>query len=244
MDTATATKDIFRFKKFHVDQTNCLMKVSTDGVLLGAWTRISKSRTALDIGSGSGVIAIMLAQRSAELMQIVGVEIDKNSCLQARENAAISPWTERLKMVHASVQEYARTCGQTFDLIVSNPPFFTAGTLSYNQKRNSVRHAVSLPHDDLLQAVSVLLSPAGRFSVILPVFEGTRFKEQAERYQLYLSAETRVHGMAGKPVERVLLEFSRRQPDDIRSDKIVIYSEEKIFTESYKQLTRDFYLKF
>lgn len=244
MNTVTATKDIFRFKKFHVDQTNCLMKVSTDGVLLGAWTRILASRTALDIGSGSGVIAIMLAQRSTELMQIVGVEIDENSCLQARENTTASPWADRLGMVHASVQDYARNCGQTFDLIVSNPPFFTAGTLSYNQKRNSVRHAVSLPHDDLLQVVSVLLSPAGHFSVILPVFEGTRFKEQAEGYQLYLSAETQVHGVASKPVERVLFEFARRKPDYIRRNKIVIYSEVKEFTESYKQLTKDFYLKF
>ncbi|MBY5959807.1 methyltransferase domain-containing protein [Membranicola marinus] len=236
--------DVFHFKQFDVHQDRCLMKVCTDGVLLGSWVSVKGAESAMDIGTGSGVIALMLAQRSAFLHRITGVEIDEGSYQQACSNAAQSPWSERVEMIHAPIQDYIREAIDRFDLIISNPPFFTGGTLSESQPKNEVRHTVKLPHSDLLRAVKQLMSPKGRFSVILPVMEGYRFVELAEQYRLYLSRRTRVFTRPGKPVERFLLEFSHDQGVLLEEKDLYIHEGRKNdFSSEYVNLTRDFYLK-
>ena len=146
------------------------MKVGTDGVLLGAWAAVKQAQHILDIGTGTGLIAIMLGQRNAKAI-IHGVEIDEIAFAQAYGNMDAAPWNDRLKAIHSSIQEFAKTQERKYDHIVRNPPFFSGGTFSNNQDRNSVRHTVKLPHGDLLNAVQKLLSVDGRFSVILPYIE-------------------------------------------------------------------------
>ncbi len=238
-------EDVFHFKQFDIHQDKCLMKVCTDGVLLGSWVRLDGVRTGIDIGAGSGIIALMLAQRSEKIDQITGIEIDEESWCQASTNAAQSEWSDRIEMVHASIQDYMWTAPGTVDLIVSNPPFFTGGTLSESQPKNEVRHTVKLPHSDLLRAVKKLMSSTGHFAVILPVMEGYRFVELAEQYRLYLTKRTQVYTRPGKPVERLLMEFSHVDGQPVREDSLVIHENESAgFSIEYKNLTGDFYLNF
>lgn len=217
------------------------MKIGTDGVLLGAWADVSNARAALDIGTGSGVIAIMLAQRSEQL-RIDAVEVDTFAFEQAAENMLNCPWSDRLTIIPNSIQEFAAECPEKYDLIVSNPPFFSGGTFSQNQDRNSVRHTVKLPHGDLLGAARTLLAPEGRFCVILPYIEGLRFLELAEGYHLHCTHMTEVRTKADKPVERLLMQFER-QPGKTLVDGLVIQKgDNNDWTEAYMALTRAFYL--
>lgn len=217
------------------------MKVGTDGVLLGAWADVSGVKTALDIGTGSGVIAIMLGQRAPEA-SIHAVEIDPDACAQAQENMQLTPWATRLTAFPIPIQEFAQTHNHRYDLIVSNPPFFTGGTFSNNQDRNSVRHTIKLPHGDLLAAVRSMLTEQGKFCVILPFIEGLRFQELAASYNLYCTKMTEVHPKADKPVERLLLQFER-QENPLKKDHLVIQNEGiNAWTEAYIALTGEFYL--
>jgi len=232
----------FVFKQFEIYQDKCAMKVGTDGVLLGAWVDVSDVANALDIGTGTGVIAIMLGQRT-EKAQIHAVEIDEVSFEQARRNMERPSWSERLKVFHTSIQNFHPAEPEHYDLIVSNPPFFTGGTFSSNQQRNQVRHTVKMPHGDLLTAVRNLLAPSGRFCVVLPHIEGLRFQELAETYRLFCNRVTEVRPLPNKPVERLLLQFERRKAP-VRRDELVLKKEGgKGWTKDYKDLTREFYLE-
>lgn len=218
------------------------MKIGTDGVLLGAWADVSAVKTALDIGTGSGVIAIMLAQRAPEA-QIHGIDIDEHSCQQAAENMKAAPWASQLEVLHQPVQDFARVHGHQYDLIVSNPPFFTGGTFSHDQDRNSVRHTVKLPHNDLLRAVQALLAERGRFAVVLPYIEGLRFQELAEGYNLHCNRLTEVLPKPQSPIERLLMEFER-EPRAQKTDRLVLRKDGQHlnWTAEYMELTGDFYL--
>lgn len=235
--------DAFRFKQFQVQQDRCAMKVNTDGVLLGAWTAVAQRQRALDIGTGTGVIAMMLAQRAPQL-NITGVEIDADSAAQAAENMAATPWKDRLSCVQVPVQEFARNAQETFDLIVCNPPFFSGGVLSEAHDRNVVRHTVKLPHGELLHAVRNLLSKDGVFTVILPWLEGLRFQELASHYGLQVRFRVDVRGKVGKPVERILLQLERN-PCELQQSELTIQEEgpeNNLWTEEYKSLVKDFYI--
>jgi tRNA1Val (adenine37-N6)-methyltransferase len=166
----------FTFKQFKIYQDRCAMKVGTDGVLLGAWVRIQDAQKMLDVGTGTGVIAIMLAQRAAhtEGVAVHAVEIDEAALAQAQENMAASPFNYCLAGFHDSIQDFAKKSADKYDLIVSNPPFFTGGTLSSSADVSQVRHTVKLPHGDLLNATRELLAKNGRFAVVLPLIEGLR----------------------------------------------------------------------
>ncbi len=233
----------FYFKQFTIHQDRCTMKVGTDGVLLGAWANVEGSSRVLDIGTGSGLVAIMLAQRTSAQAEIHGVEVDKAAAEQARENMAATPWAGRMQVFHTSIQEYAGGASQQYQLIVSNPPFFSGGTFSHNQDRNSVRHTVKLPHGDLLSAVRNLLSPDGRFSLVLPYIEGLRFQELAKNYHLSCTRMTEVRPKAGKPVERLLLEFERKAKPAEKDTLIIQKEGQNEWTEEYIGLAGDFYLK-
>jgi tRNA1Val (adenine37-N6)-methyltransferase len=237
----TQSKPFF-FKQFVVHQEKCVMKVGTDGVLLGAWADVAGMERGLDIGTGSGLIALMLAQRAPGAV-IHAVEIDDRSCQQARENAQRSPWAGRLQIHHAAIQDYVSRNEGNYDLIVSNPPFFSGGTFSHNQERNSVRHTIKLPHGDLLTAARSLLSPRGRFSVVLPYIEGLRFQELAQSYRLYCTRMVEVRPRPNKPVERLLLEFGSVRRSRQQEQLVIQEAESDEWTEEYKTLTRDFYLK-
>lgn len=218
------------------------MKVGTDGVLLGAWADVESAKSILDIGTGTGVIAIMLAQRAAEA-KVSGIEIDDAACEQAQQNMDASPFANRLKAELSPIQDFAKLSREDFDLIVSNPPFFSGGTFSENQDRNSVRHTVKLSHGDLLMAVQKLLSKQGKFCLILPYLEGLRFQEMAKNYNLFCTKMTEVRPKKDKSVERLLLQFERKEKET-EIDAIIIQKEKRNdWTKEYIALTGDFYLK-
>jgi len=231
----------FQFKQFVIEQDQCMMKIGTDGVLLGAWIDVSNSKSILDIGTGTGVIAIMAAQRTEDAI-IHGVEIDEAAFVQAQSNMNKTPWKDRLTPFHQSIQDFTRESTHKYDLIVSNPPFFSGGTLSDNLSRNEVRHTVKLPNGELLNCARRLLAPGGCLAVILPYIEGLRFQEQAESYGFYCNKITEVHPKAGKPVERLLLEFSMVQKDLVKEELIIQFDKRNDYTEDYITLTKEFYL--
>lgn len=231
----------FKFKQFTIEQDQCTMKVGTDGVLLGAWTNTENVKLALDIGTGTGLIAIMLAQRN-EIAQIHGIEIDTLACEQAQINMDNSPWKDRLSSINQSIQDYIKNNDIRYDLIVSNPPFFSGGTFSSNQDKNNVRHTIKLPHGDLLSAVRSLLAPEGHFSVILPLIEGLRFRELARTYQLYCSKLTEVHPKADHQVERLIMQFGKKEVGLHKDQLFIREGQTDQYTAEYQELTQAFYL--
>jgi tRNA1Val (adenine37-N6)-methyltransferase len=231
----------FRFKQFTVQQSGAAMKVNTDGVLLGAWTPVERSERAVDVGAGTGVIALMLAQRNARL-SIDAVEIDEASAQQAAANVRQSPWDARIRVVHVSFQQFAQAAESRYHLIVSNPPYFVNALPSVDEKRRVSRHAAALPYAGLLNGAAALLEPEGLLSVILPCVEGALFTAQAVARGLYCIRKTTVYAAAGKPAKRVLLLFAR-EPAPLQEDALAIHLPHGAgYTSEYKALTGDFYL--
>ena len=230
----------FHFKQFSVRHDRCAMKVGTDAVLLGAWVNVTNARTILDIGTGSGVIALMLAQRTTQSTIIESVEIEKDAADQAAENFLQSPWPSKLKVEHLAIQDYISA--DRFDLIVTNPPYFNKSLAAPDKRRHDVRHTSMLPYEELLSSVARLLSPEGRFNVILPYAEGKLFSEVALRYQLYCSRRYSFRSRREKPVERTLMEFTRTMRS-LDEGEILLYDTELEWSADYQELTRDFYLK-
>ncbi len=232
----------FKFKQFELYQDQCTMKVGTDGVLLGSWVSVANAENILDIGTGTGVIAIMMAQRNPHT-KIYGVEIDENAYLQAKENFKASPWNATLIAINDSIQDFQLKTTEKFDLIVSNPPFFSGGTFSHNENKNNVRQTVKLSHADLLRAVALLLKKEGKFSIILPWIEGLRFLEIAKSCMLYCNEMVEVIPKKSKPIERLLMTFEKTPKELIKSTLIIQPDDAKRneYSEDYKNLTKAFY---
>lgn len=233
---------VFRFKAFAVRQNRCPMKVGTDGVLLGAWVGVEpEDRRILDIGTGTGLLALMLAQRTPA--RIEAVEIDEQSALEARDNVLASPWSDRIGVVCTDVQTYDPGC--RFDLIVSNPPFYVDSLVSPDGGRTRVRHAEALPFEALRDAVLRLLAPDGRFALVLPPPEAARFVALAAG-RLFVRRRTEVCPTPGRGVRRWLLELGRTPCTTPETDRLVIArgNASGDYTPEYRALTRDFYLKF
>lgn len=220
------------------------MKVGTDGIMLGAWAEVAGVSKALDIGTGTGVIALMLAQRAPEAA-IHGIDIDEVACQQARENFEAAPWKDRLSIIQESIQDYARTTRTSYDLIVSNPPFFSGGTFGMKEERAIARQTVRMPHGDLLIAVRQLLARSGRFCLVLPYLEGLRFQERAEEYHLFCTKVTEVKPSPDAPVKRLLMQFEQ-EDKPTETDQLVIRATdaEDSYTTDYRALLKDFLLKF
>ena len=229
----------FNFKHFAIEQEGDVMKVGTDGILLGAWLDTTKAKSILDIGTGTGMIAIMCAQKNQEA-KIDAVDIEEAAYRLATHNVKQSPWAKRMEVFHSSVQDFAATTDREYDLIVSNPPFFTGGTFSKNKDRNQMRHTIKLPNGELLQAARRLMSWEGRFCVILPYIEGLRFQEQAAQYGLYCSRQTEVIPTPEKPIERLLMQFERTKKE-METDQLIV-EEDRKYTKAFVELTKDFYL--
>jgi len=232
----------FHFKQFDIQQAEGVMKVGTDGVLLGAWASHPAPTSILDIGSGTGVISIMLAQRF-ENAKITGIEISEIANTLANQNMQASPWKERLHNQLLSFQDFHQNSTEQFDLIITNPPFFTGGTLSDSPLRNQMRQTVKLPHGDLLTGVRKLLSDNGILCLILPTIEGLRFAELAATYNFYLKEKIEVTSAPNKPVERLLLAFTKQKLQTTLVKPLLIQFEQRNdWTREYWELTGAFYL--
>ncbi len=231
----------FHFKKFEVEQIGAAHPVGTDSVLLGAWADVSGAERVLDIGTGTGVVALIVAQRANPTLMGLALEIHPPSAALARRNFAASPWADRLQVVEMSVQDFAQSTKHQFDLIVSNPPFFSERTVSPDPERRLGRHTATLPPGDLLEAAGRLLAPRGRFCVVLPALEGQRLCELAVPLGLYWTKITRVRSRPEKPVERWLIQFER-DPYPFEQAELLIYEQGERYSEAFRALTGDFYL--
>ncbi len=235
-------KNIFRFKQFSLNQDRCAMKVGTDGVLLGAWASLEKHpESILEIGAGTGVIALMMAQRSPS-QTIDAIELDDHAYEQCTENFESSPWGDRMFCYHAGLDEFVDEWEDTYDLIVSNPPFYSEDVSSGDKSRDQARQNQSLPFDELLEGVSRLLSPKGIFSTIIPFKEEEAFLHLAAQLNLFPQRITRVKGNPTSETKRSLLEFVFNATETkIKALTIEIRRHE--YTQEYVDLTKDFYLK-
>ncbi|MDO4728165.1 MAG: methyltransferase [Bacteroidota bacterium] len=232
---------MFHFKKFNIKQDKAAMKVGTDGVLLGAWINIPDvCQSALDIGTGTGLIALMLAQRS-DIEIIDGIEIEDNAYEQTVENFENTPWNDRLFCYHCSLEEFSQEIDDKYDLIVCNPPFFDPSTPIGNNARAQARYTTSLPFSELLKSVDCLLSETGTFGVIIPFEQETHFINLALENNLFPSRITRVRGNAQAPLKRSLLTFVRTK-ENICIDELVIETARHTYTSEYIELVKDFYL--
>lgn len=231
----------FRFKQFTVFHDRCAMKVGTDGVLVGAWADTRNAKRILDIGTGTGLIALMLAQRSQA--QIDAVDIDEDACVQAKENVARSPWSDRIQIYHCSIQNYAATCQQGYDLIVSNPPFFENSSKALKRARTVARHSDLLTQVDILQIAQELLYEDGRLVVIYPCEEAKAFQEKAELFGFFCSKKLYIKPTQESQVKRILLEFNKIQL--LNQEKtIVIELAKHLYSPEFVALIKNFYLKY
>ncbi|TCP28420.1 tRNA1Val (adenine37-N6)-methyltransferase [Tenacibaculum skagerrakense] len=235
----------FKFKEFTVYQDKTAMKIGTDAVLLGAWCSISKfPDSILDVGAGTGVVALMLAQRT-DAMTIDAVEINEYAYEQTVENFERSDWGDRLFCYNASFQEFAEEFSEeeeTYELIVSNPPFYTDDYETDNNARNEARFTSSLSFQDLLSGVNSLLEDNGVFATIIPFKEEKSFVQLALTFNLHLNRVCRVRGNENSELKRSLLEFSYEK-NELISEELVIEKERHQYTDAYIELTKDFYLK-
>jgi tRNA1Val (adenine37-N6)-methyltransferase len=234
---------VFKFKQFSIDQDRCAMKIGTDGVLLGAWAPIDNNPfSVLDIGTGTGIIALMLSQRS-NAQQIDALEIDDDAYEQAVDNFENSPWSDRLFCFHAGLDEFVEEPEDEYDLIISNPPFYTEDYKTENQQRDLARFADAMPFEDLVEAADLLLSENGVLAVIIPFKEEDNFLALAKEYELYPIKITRVKGTPTTEIKRSLLAFSRNENTPLLTDELIIETARHIYTPEYIELTNDFYLK-
>jgi tRNA1Val (adenine37-N6)-methyltransferase len=216
------------------------MKVGTDGVLVGTWTRLRDNDSVLDVGAGSGLVSLILAQRNSNT-HITPIEIDKQATAQATENIQASPFRNIDECRSISFQEFALETTCCYDLIVSNPPFFSASLKSPNRQRSVARHSDSLPIEEFIELAADLLSPQGRISFIFPFSEKEELVSLSAKNNLHVSRLTSVISTAGSQPKRVLVELSM-VPCKTVSDELIIEVENGVYSPDFNALVRDFYL--
>jgi tRNA1Val (adenine37-N6)-methyltransferase len=231
----------FAFKQFTIHQDKSAFKVGTDGVLLGASSDITGVKRILDIGSGTGLIAIMLAQRGDA--EIVAIEPDHDSYIQACDNVSLCKWNSRIKVEYTDLQNYFPD-EEKFDLIVTNPPYFTDSLKSPDPRKSAARHNGSLTPEEILKGVSRLLDDDGRLHLILPYIEGNVFIAEAHKFGLYCDSILKIRPVTNGEIRRLILGFGRKKTKYTERFLTIEHGRRHDFTEEYISLTKDFYLKF
>jgi len=233
---------LFKFKQFSVNQDRCAMKIGTDGVLLGAWTPlINNPYNILDIGAGTGILSLMLAQRS-NAEQIDAIEIDEEAYEQCVENFETSPWGDKLFCFHAGLDEFVDEPEDEYDLIISNPPFYAEDFKTDDSQRDMARFQDAMPFEELIEAAALLLSDNGIFSVIIPFKEEAKFVSMCKELDLFPLQITRVKGTPTSDIKRSLLAFTRIEQTPL-IDELTIEISRHQYTSEYIELTKEFYLK-
>lgn len=241
--------DSFAFKEFEVKQSNCAMKVGTDAVLLGAWGILPETGNTLDIGTGTGIIAMMAAQRSSSLID--AIEIDEDAYREAFDNCKKSKWGDRINVHHISFQKFIPEARKKYDMILSNPPYFSNCVQAASEPRTMARHTCNLSFEELVDGIASLLKHDGSFATILPLKEADDLTAIARRYNLYMNRITYVKTTCSKPAKRTLMQFGFHQATP-RHEILIIENEPeagstiktRIYSDEYKKLTRNFYLNF
>ena len=232
----------FQFKKFTVMHNRCAMKVGTDGVLLGAWATPPGNGAILDVGTGSGLIALMLAQKCNA--NITGIEIDLQAVEQARENVKQSPWRNRIRIEHSTFQKHVDNTSNKYDMVITNPPYFTNSINAPDLNRTNARHQTELTMEGLFAGVKKVLKPQGRFSMIHPVENEPELLLLASVSSLYPCEIMYVQPTPQLPPKRILMNFWMKKVP-LKSETLTIESGKRHnYTEQYKKLTKDYYLAF
>lgn len=231
----------FQFKQFFIRHDQCAMRVNTDGILLGAIAHINECRQILDLGTGSGLVAIMLAQRTPQHCQITALEFEPNAFQQAVENGKNSAWAERIEIVQGDVMQHH--FDQKFDLIVSNPPYFSDSLACRNEERDFARNFTAQSHFDWLKQAKKWLAENGRITFILPTEAAENLISQSAEIGLYCTEQWRICTKVGKTAKRQVVSFSEKKTA-CEQKSLVIYNAENQYTAEFKALTQDFYLNF
>jgi tRNA1Val (adenine37-N6)-methyltransferase len=238
----------FRCKQFFVSHQHCAMKVGTDALLLGAWTSVPASGDCLDIGCGSGILSLMLAQRTGSSQLIDAVELDSAAAVQARQNVLESPWPSRIRVIKRDILTYPGSADhlaqRRYQQITSNPPYFTAALANPDQQKQLARHNDQLPFAGLLQAAAALLAPNGRFSLILPVQEAERLLVLARDSGWHLLRAQAVQSQPDKSPARLLLELGLAPATPEQLPVLLVRDEQGQYSPAYRQLLAGFYLNF
>lgn len=229
----------FQFKQFRIEQENAAMKVCTDSCILGAWVDPKNARRILDIGTGTGLLSLMLAQRSEATID--AIEIDEAAAEQAKQNVKSSAWSERISVYHSSIQSYMEdTTSHQYDLIITNPPFYSNYLKSEKENVNVAYHSVALPTEDLLKAVKKLLNPKGRLVVLLPPYEAELLREEALEYGLYASKILQIKDTERANIFRDITEFSYSL--ELPSVSQLTIKKEEGYSEEFVKLLKEYYL--
>ena len=232
-------KNSFTFKHFTIYQDRCAMKVCTDACILGASAAIENVKSILDIGTGTGLLALMLAQRTNA--KIDAVEIEENAYSQAVSNISESKFKNKVTVYHQDIKLY--NAANSYDLIISNPPFYQKSLKSPDSQTNKALHAVELTFDELIASVKRLLKPNGRFVVLLPPFEVEKLIAIAQKKELYLSKKILIRHDESKPVFRIIATFQNLQTLDYQEETLVIHEKNsKTYSENFRALLKDYYL--
>ena len=232
----------FRFKQFTVEDDLSSMRVGTDSVLLGSWIKADNALEIMDIGTGCGIIALMMAQKSKA--SITAIDIDRDSASQASRNFGSSPWTGRMMALNVSFMDFVNHHNGQFDLITANPPWFSNSLKSPHRSRNIARHDDLLKPDDLFSGVKKLLTQNGSFYIIIPADSASSTALTAREYSLFLNRQMIVRPKPEKDPNRILMEFSFTAPDQLFTEEITIRNSDNSFTDAYLAMTKDFYLDF
>lgn len=234
----------FQFKQFIVNQDKAAMKVGTDGVLLGSWTDVDNCKEILDVGTGTGLLALMLAQRNQQA-NISAIDIESGAVEQAKENFKLSPWESRLLVDNITLQAFTETCNKRFDLIICNPPFFKSSLKSDNGNRNLARHNDALPFNQLISCAHKLSMPHGKLAVIIPSDLELDFLEQIIPYNYNLIRKLNVKPTPKKSAHRVLLEFCVGADTALQERTIIVEDKGRhAYSDDFISLMKDFYLNF
>jgi tRNA1Val (adenine37-N6)-methyltransferase len=230
----------FRFKQFEVHQGRSAMKVGTDAVLLGCWANVEGIMHILDVGTGTGVIALICAQRNSEAL-IEAIELDEGSAEDARYNFEIAPWKDRLKMHEGDFLKIVS--GQKFDLIISNPPYFSQSLRAANPSRNAARHDDSLPADAFLRQCKSLVEEKGRIALILPYNQLERWVDEAAKFRFFPSRICHVFTLAHKDPARVMIELTKDFEEEPKMESFLVQKSPGESSDAYKELAKEFYAK-
>ncbi|MCC8198092.1 MAG: methyltransferase [Tannerellaceae bacterium] len=231
----------FKFKQFTVWHDKCAMKVGTDGVLLGAWADTENCQHILDIGTGTGLIALMLAQRSRAIID--AIDIDESASLQASENVSASPFRNQIRVQQADIRNFARKTPAKYDLIVSNPPYFIQSLKSPEEQRNRARHTDTLSLEELITESIQLIKSTGKMAFILPAQNETELEPIRKQQNLYLTKRLAILPTPDFPPKRILVELSFEKPTVTEQNQLIIEISRHQYTQEYKELTREYYLK-
>jgi tRNA1Val (adenine37-N6)-methyltransferase len=234
---------MFHFKKFSIDDSTAAMKIGTDAVLLGAWVPGGNETRILDIGTGTGILALMMAQRNNKT-EIDAVEIDYHAANLAYKNVQLSPWPEQVHIVNMPVQEFSIKEKNKYSLIISNPPFFTDSLKAPDKARSIARHNDTLPVRDLLKATSQLLTEKGRAAFIFPADAYEKWTSEASVLALYPTVVTRLKSSQNHQPHRILVVFARDKESEISENELSIYISKNVYSPEYRELTKEFYLNF